>query len=575
MNRLRAWLSTPRMPRVAAAIVSVLLVPSLFIGLSADDYSHWLRARGEVPYGSRYDVFDFCDGSRSTVAFLKDAGIVSWWGLDRVLIHFFRPITSFTHFVDYTLWPGAPWLMHAENLVISAALAGFASLLYARLLGGKEKWIAGLASVLYAVDHGHGFVGWIAFRNGVLAAAFGVLALVLHDRWRKERKGSWVLGPLAFALGLASGEAASATLAYLLAYAVTVDRGSARSRAISLAPYAVVTIAWQLAYRGLGYGVVGSGIYLDPGREPLRFLREVPEHAMALVMGELGPAPADVVVALGPWGRMVFSAAALVTLLLFAWVVTPLLRESRTARFFAVGSLLSLGPICATLPSDRLLFFAFLGVAGLVAELAGKVTFDVPYVRRRAARAFLAVWMVPHAILAPPAFVTSSLAFLWLRGYFAKLAAGVPSQTELLGRTVVVVNAPDIVSVVYQFMVPTDGRMMHGIHGRILSLTYQPVSVTRRGPRTVELRADEDLASVPLASLFRSDSYPIQAGDVFHAGAMNVHVDEAAPNGHARTATFELEAPPEDPRFVWIAWDGERFVPFSPPEEGHAVRVGK
>ena len=53
--------------------------------------------------------------------------------------------------------------------------------------------------------------------------------------------------------------------------------------------------------------------------------------------------------------------------LLFA-VLSPLLRREPVARFWALGMVLSLIPICATFPMDRLLFFVGLGAAGLLAQ---------------------------------------------------------------------------------------------------------------------------------------------------------------------------------------------------------------
>ena len=576
--RLRERLARPGMPRFVAALVSLLLVPSLFTGLVADDYTHWLRARGQLPYGSRFDVFDFCDGSRQTTDFLKATGIVPWWGLDQIHARFLRPLTSLTHFVDYNAWPGAPWLMHAENLALSAALAAFAAILYRRLL--ETRWIAGLAAVLYAIDPGHAVVGWIAFRNGVFAPALGILALLAHDRWRRDgwRPGG-VLGPALFAVAVAAGESAIATFAYVIAYAMALDGALSRahkSRLLSVVPYAAVAVAWQLVYRAGGYGAVGSGIYVDPGREPLRFLREAPEHAAALLVGQLAVPPADVVLALSPSGRHVLLVAGILLFAFFCWIVAPLVARDRTARFFDLGALLAIPPICATLPSNRLLFFVSFGAIGLVAQLTGMLEAGgfASRARSAATRAFVMVWMLPHALLAPLLFVANSVAFRVAEAYVWKVSDGLPVQTELSGRTIVIVNGPELVSVVYRFLIPRDGRMEHGVRGLILSLSYGPVHVTRTGPQTLTVRADDDLTAVPLASLFRADSYPMRQGEVFHPGAAVIHVDAVATNGHPSAATFELEAPLEDPRFFWVAWDKGRFVAFTPPPVGSSAVLG-
>ena len=91
-----------------------------------------------------------------------------------------------------------------------------------------------------------------------------------HDRWRRHgwRPGA-LLGPAAFLAALLSKELGVAIGGYLFAYALFLDRGSWRQRLASLLPYAGIVVAWRALYQLFGYGVVGSGMYLDPMAEPL------------------------------------------------------------------------------------------------------------------------------------------------------------------------------------------------------------------------------------------------------------------------------------------------------------------
>ena len=95
--------------------------------------------------------------------------------------------------------------MHAHSLVwLALALFG-AALVYRRLLGAT--WVAGLATLLYAVNDTHGpAVGWIANRNAVIAIALALPVLWLHDRWRRDgwTPGAW-LAPLLLDDGAARG----------------------------------------------------------------------------------------------------------------------------------------------------------------------------------------------------------------------------------------------------------------------------------------------------------------------------------------------------------------------------------
>src|SRR5437899_567285 len=83
------------------------------------------------------------------------------------------------------------------------------------------RWLVGLATALYAFDDAHGApVAWIANRNALMSASFGVLALTAHDRWRRqERAGFAWIASGQFLLALLSLEGGIATAGYLAAYA--------------------------------------------------------------------------------------------------------------------------------------------------------------------------------------------------------------------------------------------------------------------------------------------------------------------------------------------------------------------
>src|SRR5439155_6623597 len=90
-----------------------------------------------------------------------------------------------------------------------------------------------------------------------------------------------------FAVSLGAGESALAIVAYLAAHALWLDRGRVRERFLALAPYAVIVVAWRVLYGHLGYGVAGSGIYLDPGSQPVEFLTAAGTRLPFLLVGQL------------------------------------------------------------------------------------------------------------------------------------------------------------------------------------------------------------------------------------------------------------------------------------------------
>src|SRR5207253_10254072 len=115
-------------------------------------------------------------------------------------------------------------------------------------------------------------------------------------------------------------------------------------RVASLVPYALVTLAWRVAYARLGYGSSGSSLYVDPIAEPLRFIALVPERWLVLAQAQLVGPPSDLWMYLAPH-RSMLLAIALVLLGASAWVLAPLLRHDPRARFFACGPGPSLAPL--------------------------------------------------------------------------------------------------------------------------------------------------------------------------------------------------------------------------------------
>jgi len=111
-------------------------------------------------------------------------GTMPWWGSLELHHAFFRYMTTLTMMLDYRLWPNSPALMHLHSLFWLAAVVLAAALLYREVLG--TTWIAGLASLMYALDGAHAVpAGYLADRDALIACCFGFLSLLFFVRWRK------------------------------------------------------------------------------------------------------------------------------------------------------------------------------------------------------------------------------------------------------------------------------------------------------------------------------------------------------------------------------------------------------
>ena len=326
-----------------AALVGVALaLPALRAGWFLDDHYHWLAMAGSrmLPevFLSPMDMFGFFDGDPERTRRGMDLGLAPWWTDPDIHAAFWRPMTVLTHWVDYELWPDAPGLSHAHSLAWFGALIGVVALLYRRLMGAT--WVAGLAALLWAIDDAHSApAAWLANRNGLPAAFFGICALLAHHRWRRERRGSQacIAGGL-LALSLLSGEAGIATCAYLAAYAAFLDRATWRRRVASLVPYLCIVLAWRVAWSGLGYGVSHLGLYVDPLGEPGRFLGAAIWRGPVLLLGQWALPPADVASLLSEQGRWLLALAGMIFLVVLTAMFFPLLRRDRTARFWGSRS---------------------------------------------------------------------------------------------------------------------------------------------------------------------------------------------------------------------------------------------
>ena len=409
-NFVRISLTDRRLPVWLALLAIVLTFPSLNVGLLADDHWHRIAILGSENFGDMFgspmDIFRFIDGEPQRTTRIMDIGVFPWWTYPKIKAAFWRPVTSLTHWLDYHLWPDFPALMHAQSILWFAALVGSVSLLYRRFMG--VTFVAGLAALLYAIDDAHGQpVAWLANRNTILATLFGVLAVIAHDRWRKDRwrKGA-VIGPLLLVISLLSAEAGITTCAFLLAYELFISDDTWSKRCKALIPYACVVVVWRIMWTYLGYGTDGIGIYDDPIRNPLCYFSSVVHRAPIFLLAQFAIPPAGITSIFTLKQYHLLWLAALIFLSLSILIMIPLLRRDRQSCFWTAATILSVLPICTTFPIDRLLLFVGIGAMGLLARffaiVLGKSKCRPGYHAWRIGAVSMAVFLILiHLIIAP------------------------------------------------------------------------------------------------------------------------------------------------------------------------------
>jgi hypothetical protein len=594
-SRAAAVLGHRRLAWLLALVALLLGLPSVWRGLFADDYFHRAALLGSHLFGelapSPLNMFSFFDGDPARVHRLMDIGFVPWWAYTGMKAAFWRPLTVLTHWLDYRLWPDHVWLMHAQSVAWYAALAAVVVLLYRRLIG--VPWIAGLAALLYVFDDAHAMpIAFLANRNALLSAFFGVLALVAHDRWRQDepraqatglRTPRWrlaLVGPGLFLLSLLAKEEGIATCAYLVPYALFLDRGPLVRRLLSLAPYAVVLIGWRLVWSGLGYGVAEVGFYVDPLHEPLRYLAALVERAPYLLLGQWTGPPAEAflleqVVGVTLVRSLWWIGVALA--LLLAFLLWPLLRRDTTARFWAVGLLLALLPICTTFPADRMLLFTGLGAMGLLAQFLALVfgTSVARPVRRRwriPARVAGGVFIAIHLVLAPLALPVLCSPQTAAR-LIDRLSMRAPLDAAAAQQDVVILNAPSLLHAVY---FPLE-REFAGlpVPRRVRSLASGSAALTIRRPdaQTLVIRADGGYIGWSFERLFRDERHPMHIGEQVVLTGMTATVTALTADSRPAEAEFRFNVPLEDASLRWLWWHAGEFQPFPLPPVGATMEA--
>ena len=541
---------------VLVAALALLLTSKALTGVFGTDDFLFLAAAQGFPGLPEYtngplDTFTFSGQDLEHNKMLIERGVFPWWALPEGKLSFWRPITSFSHWMDYQLWGFNPRPMYAHTMLWYALCAVLVTVLYRRVI--DVPWIAGLAGVLFAIDNMHaGPVGWLASRNALMALAFSLGVLIVHDRWRRDR---WmpgaVVGPVLLAIGLGCGEAALAVCGYLFAYAVFVDRAKWTGKMGTLVPYATVAIVYLLVYRGMGCGTTGSGWYTDPVTRPVEFLGNVVARLPLLVFSQiiewLG-----FVLFLPWWLRATILVGFPLAVFGVAW---PMLKQRPETRFWVVGMLLALLLPCSLPSQPRLLVMAGIGGIGFVAQFLGGLRAREPWVAqvRRVPTKIIAVLLVlTHCIIAPIyLFLITDGTSNQGRPLAASFAT-IPSEPEVVEQDLVILQFPhDFVS--WYFAIARSARSEPiPKHVRMLSAGFSPMEVERVDDRSFVLRPEKGFVATPQVSPYRGSDYPMQEGEVVELDGMTVTVRAVSDYGMPTEALFQFDKPLNDPSLVWL-----------------------
>lgn len=571
-------LAHPIAPWLAAATTLVLCLPALQVGFVADDSYHRAILDGRGAPAAMddplWDLFVFVPGD-ARAEILRDVGVVPWWAHPDLHLGFMRPVTSATHVLDNLLWPGEPLPHHAQSMLWFAAVVILVGIVYRRVHGATA--IAGLAVLLFAVDDAHGMpIAWIANRNAVIALLFGLLALWAHIGWRQHGGPVRLAAALiSFATGLLAGEVVVGVAAYLMSWQLIMDDGRCWRRLAALAPYALILAGWRILYTAMGYGCTGSDLYIDPLAQPLAFTAALVGRVPVMLGGLCSQLPVDVWATLERPGQAILCVVSLAICVFVAILMTRLVRTSREARFWALGAVLSLVPVAAAFPMNRLLLVASVGAFAVLATLADEVGLLGGPAResRTWVRRSVKVLLVLHIPLAAVLLVMSIQFLTIFNTIFTAGERGAPRDPGLATQNLVFVNGHEFPSVYTYVIRLTDDTAPAPRRIAILGPMSTDITVYRDSETSLVVEAEDGWLRSPIDQLMRRADARFDIGQRVPTLLFDAEIRRVSADGRPTVVAFEFRQPLDSPSFRWVAWRDGRLEEVSPPAAGGEMQL--
>jgi hypothetical protein len=538
----------------------------------------------------------FYNRSPEDMALMKNYGILPWWTSDNKRLCLWRPVTAFTHWLDYRLFPDSPMLMHAHNIAWFAAIVFLVTVIYRKLMG--TVWVAGFAALLYLLDSNTYFpVAYVANRGFMLSLFFGLLCLYEHHQWRSAKsRSALALSVLFLALSLLTDEGGASTFAFILAYAMVLEPGSFRNRTLTVLPSVLVIVVWRTIYESLGFGLRNCELYIDPAHEPLSFAREVIPRAMVLLGGQLTGVAPDVLIAVNPLLQPKVTAFFCVTAVAALVVFLPWVRRDKTAAFWFAVMMLTAIPAATVMPMSKNLGFVAVGAYGLIASfVAGLITRLNRLPECLACRILAWIACVLLILIHVPGAIAG-------RVVTVKTIAFVSDAMNRLGdigdwpnienENVIVVNPPAVVAL-------ASAPFYKAYHPQPLPRTLRVLvpgltsfDVQRIDDKTLVFQSQspdiffcDDVGPISGRYLCRTFNLLMgkpkyKKGDRYDLYGLTVEVLEVDASGLPSRVAFRFDTSLDSPDFHWLRFDREKalvfsqaYQPFKIPAIGQSVTL--
>jgi hypothetical protein len=580
--------------------------PAVYSGYQDDDYiqdalldgAFWIE-RGPL------DLFWFGGRNAGEQRALLEHGYLPWWAHPEHRVAMMRPFAS-----------GLLALEHALSLP-PAAQHAIALLLFALCLWAAQRflksilppWVAVIATLIYAFDEAHGApTTWLANRSTLISTALAFVALrsyVLARTRAPERRAPLARALSLLALAFVSGEYGYFALGYVVAFElVGVVRRSPPAALGALAIAALVSATAAL----LGYGIVSSGYYISPFRDPARFIEAIAVRVPALTFDLALGIPARWAQSGVPFRQMaldngwldalswhelpsyyfVAGFAVWPALLALCFILRALVRRDAALaplRYLVLGACIALIPAAGALPSSRLTGGSALGFAALFAALlvhGARYAHDAFIARAPGASPLRAsvLLLLMLAITVGHGVLPADRALRDARGAVGRVAAtrrwaieaDVPKDLPAHAQ-VWLTSASDFGTAVHVPWVRRDAGLPLIANFRLLSGAARAHDLLRIDDRTLELQI---LASDPgrafTGSLYRSETDPFREGDQIELPGVTVKVI-ATIAGDPFRIRFAADRSLDDPSIVLLCPEPSGLRRCAMPAPGFVLRL--
>lgn len=546
----------------------LIYVPSLFTGFNWDDFFYYsrmeqLQGQNKIIDFTSYHVFS---GIPEEMKVLKTEGYMPWFTEDNLHVKMFRYLPAILFSVDYNLFKKNIELYHLHSLLWWALILIF---LYKTVAFLTDKKMAFVALVLFICsDINSMSVSWLSGRHLLVSLALGIISFYFYITGRQQHSRKRIIACYTILLlGLFTSESILGIFSYFLMYELFLNKDALKKRFLYVLGLITLGLSYLVMYKILGYGVSNSYFYLNPFKNPIRFLTNAPQFLITNSGGLISGAPIDQWF-FAPSSQLWLILSGLISTAAFIFILSRLYKtvsaETKKILLFAgVGCLLAMAPILASLPNRRTLVYANVGFCILVTSLFIHFFKRVSGSNKKneifSGVMFFLIIGVHVLYLGFNTFQTQ------IDLYHASLSMKKLVQSPDLAianpetKNVVVLLAPnptiEYVPIAYQFYNQTNFKSWHFLSLSPLQHQFTKVSDTKLSMKIL----DGEMLTSASEIMYRGPDQPYHVKDRIDLGIATAEVMQMGPHQAPTQIDFDFTKPLDSEDFLFVTTPSESF----------------